>query len=166
MAESALGLFGTIGESGSAAAWSNLTNVLAESGFATATLFTQTQTNVLEFSDPVVAATIPAAAIIQNIEIVVSSDADGFGGGEVRVRIGAGSLKTAGVGTTPSEDTFTGDLTYWGIDQNTARDFVDGTVDLDVDYVETSGTVENFDCTWAKAKFTYEATLITVPVLF
>lgn len=169
MATTTLGLFTNAVEiSAGNASWTNVPAVLAISGAAQSTIFSNTLTNPIELDTPLVGADVPGSAVINNIEIQVTCrfSTSLFANGAVRVRIGSGIQHSATISVTTSTKTFSGDASYWGLSDAEARDFVDGNLPMQVVLAETSPSVDFFNLNWVQARIEYEGQLFAPPVLF
>jgi hypothetical protein len=148
------------------ALWQDEDNVKAEAGIAFANNFGVGQTNRLQPYTPIAGAFVPTSADITDIRIDVNWRVTGLATASGSVYLISSSTKLDGVSGSLDTYTFEGDLAYWGLTQQQARDFANGTRPLVTFMTEGGGNVDQYQMAWAKARFTYDGGSSSAPPMF
>jgi hypothetical protein len=150
------------------APWTNEANVLNDTPSSTATSsnFGIGQTDRLDLDTPISGGYIPGNATITNIRIDVNWRVTGIATASGSVYLISSSTKTDGVSGSLDTYTFEGDLAYWGLTQQQAKDFANGTRPLSAFMTQGGGNVDQFQMAWAKAQFDYLDGPVAMPVFF
>ncbi len=153
----------------SGAAWDNPANlVTGGSTFANTNGAFPQSTNLLRASSPDVV--LPSRAVISQIAIVFDGSASGgvFPQYSCNCLIQGGATKTVTLVGTPGPEVLSGDLTYWGLTNEEALEFVNGTRYFQQQCVEEAGSDRVFIGALT-VQFEYETLLTDVrspPVVF
>ena len=162
MTDTSNGLFTVANQESSADIdWTDLPNLLidGEDDWAFVTYGAAAGLSELaSLTAPVSGAEVPGFATITNIEIQWRVLFTEFANDQVvfeNVRIATGDAKTFSSTTNISTQTLSGDLAYWNITQQQAKDFAAGTEALEFEQRGIITPLEG-NCYWVKVRFSWE----------
>ena len=148
--------------------WFNAVNMLVEPGFATCIPDTGTQLENANFTVPISGGQVPVSATIETIKIEFIGSADGNSTNynhlrDIGIQNGTDFIFDAWPG---GGVVLEGDLTYWGITQQQARDFAIGDLYFRL-ACRANGTLNlGTDINWVYCTFGYSfppPTQVTFP---
>lgn len=154
--------------------WADLDNLLELAGEASVpSLSSSENTQTVTLTDPANAGEMGPSDQITDIRVRISTYYEGATSAVINaedIQIAGGNAKS---GDIPEDIettlTFDGDLAYWGITEQQARDFVDGTEELIFHAGHVSGAnATKVAVVWVDVRFDFIeiSTLVNLPTLF